>query len=476
MSAAEDFDLIIIGSGSGNTLLDERWAEQRVAMIDGGTFGGTCINVGCIPTKMFAYPAETAREALELDRLGVRMAREAVDWPGMRDRIFGRIDPISEGGLEYRRSQENVTVFTENCRFIDQHTVRTDSGRELRGAQIVIAAGARAVLPDIPGIDLPGVHTSDTVMRLERLPQRIVILGGGFIAAEFASIFSGLGAQVIQCNRSQRLLREHDELIAERFTEAARRQWDLRLGTTISSLREREGGGLEVVLQSTEHAGDLPEESIEADVVLLATGRVSNADRLGAAEVGFDVAEGILQVDPEQRVLSQGQPVEGIFALGDVCSRIQLKHFANAQARTVAHNLLADPEDLRRTDSRYVPAAVFASPQIAAVGLTEEQAREQARRKGQEITVSVQEMGDVAYGWAMEDVQGAVKLIACRDTGHLLGAQVIGHDAATLIQPLVQAMSFGLDAHSMARGQYWIHPALTEAVENALLGLETADS
>lgn len=461
----EDFDLIIIGSGSGNTLLDDRWQGRKVALIDSGIFGGTCLNVGCIPTKMFAYPAETSQEALGLERLGVSMSRDAVDWPGIRDRIFGRIDPISQGGLEYRESQPGVEVITETVRMTGHHTVSTEPGRRLRGAQIVIAAGARSVIPSIPGIDLPGVHTSDTIMRLERLPERLVILGGGFIAAEFAAIFTGLGVEVIQCNRSQRLLREHDDLIAERFAEAASRQWDLRRGTTIERIDAAEDR-LAVTL------GGEQAETVTADAVLVATGRVSNADRLGAAEAGFDVIDGILQADPEQRVLSGGRPVEGVFALGDVCSQIQLKHFANAQARTVGHNLWAAPNQMRRTDERFVPAAVFSTPQIAAVGLTEEQARELADRQGFEITVKVQEMGDVAYGWAMEDGGGAVKLIARKDTGELLGAHLIGHEAANLIQPLVQAMSFGLDAHRMARGQYWIHPALSEVVENALLGLD----
>ena len=210
---------------------------------------------------------------------------------------------------------------------------------------------------------------------------------------------------------------------------------------------------------------------MRADVVLVATGRRSNADRIGAAEAGLDVRDGVVAVDAQQRVLSDGRPVTGVWALGDICSPVQLKHLANAQARTVAHNL-THPQDLRATDQRYVPHAVFSDPQIAAVGLTEEQARRLAEREGFAITVKVQDYGDVAYGWAMEDSAGLVKLIARKDTGQLLGAHLIGAEASILIQPLVQAMSFGLDAHTMARGQYWIHPALSEVVENALLGLD----
>ena len=173
------------------------------------------------------------------------------------------------------------------------------------------------------------------------------------------------------------------------------------------------------------------------------------------ARARFEVGE-ITRTDVAQAEASQAQSEADL---------------ANAQARTVAHNL-THPQDLRATDQRYVPHAVFSDPQIAAVGLTEEQARRLAEREGFAITVKVQDYGDVAYGWAMEDSAGLVKLIARKDTGQLLGAHLIGTEASILIQPLVQAMSFGLDAHTMARGQYWIHPALSEVVENALLGLD----
>lgn len=208
---------------------------------------------------------------------------------------------------------------------------------------------------------------------------------------------------------------------------------------------------------------------LTGDALLVATGRRPNGDHLdvGAAGVGMHL-DGRVRVDAHQRVLSPaGELVAGVFAMGDVSSEYQLKHVANHEARVVQHNLL-HPGDLRASDHRFVPAAVFTEPQIASVGLTERVAREQ----GLNIAVAVQEYGDVAYGWAMEDTESFCKLIAERGTGRLLGAHVLGAHAATLIQPLIQAMSFGLTAADMATGQYWIHPALSEVVENALLGLQ----
>ncbi|RUQ20467.1 MULTISPECIES: mycothione reductase [Kocuria] len=460
-----EYDVVVVGSGSGNSLINHEWRDKKAAIIDGGVFGGTCLNRGCIPTKMFAYPATTARHGLEIDALGVTMERQQVRWREIRDRIFGRIDAISESGKEYREGLENVDLYSEYATFQDPHTLVTASGQRVRGRHVVIAAGSRAVRPNIPGIDLPGVHTSDTIMRIEELPKRVVIVGGGFIAAEFAGIFSGLGSEVIQANRSERVLREHDADVATRFAEVAGQQWDVRLNTGIDAI-EQVDGALSVTLREGNST-----TTETADVVLVATGRVSNVDSLGAESVGLDVDNGVLSVDEYQRVLSGGQPVPGLWALGDVSSEIQLKHLANAQERTVQHNI-HHPEDLRSTDQRFVPHAVFTNPQIAAVGLTESEAREKAQTEGFEISVKIQDFGDVAYGWAMEDHVGFVKLVARKDTGELLGAHLIGTESSMLIQPLIQAMSFGLTAHEMARGQFWIHPALTEVVENALLGLD----
>ena len=188
---------------------------------------------------------------------------------------------------------------------------------------------------------------------------------------------------------------------------------------------------------------------------------------LDAHLAGIDVTDdGQVVVDEYQRTTARG-----IFALGDVSSPYQLKHVANHESRVVRENLLRDWDDtanLVRSDHRFVPSAVFTEPQIATVGLTEAEARE----AGYDIVTKVQDYGDTAYGWAMEDTTGIAKLIGDRATGRILGAHIMGYQASSIIQPLIQAMSFGLTAPEMARGQYWIHPALPELVENALLGLE----
>lgn len=456
------FDLVVIGSGSANAVIDDRFADQRVALIERGVFGGTCLNVGCIPTKMYVHPADLARTASESGRLGVDLELRQVHWPAIRDRVFGRIDHIAAAGERYRATSDNVTLYRTSARFVGPRTLRLDTGETFTGGQVVIAAGSRVDVPDLPGLDEVDYHTSDTVMRLERLPTSMIIIGGGYVAAEFAHVFSSFGTQVTMINRTDRLLRQEDAEVAERFTEQISRYVDVERRQ--EPQRVTTGGDGSITVLTRDAAGR--SRAFSAEVLLIATGRRPNSDTLDLHEAGVEVDDrGLVVVDAQQRTSAAG-----VFALGDVSSPHQLKHVANAEARVVRHNLL-HPDDPIRSDERAVPHAVFSDPQIAAVGLTEEQ----AKARGVRYVSASKPYGEVAYGWAMEDSAHFVKLLADPDTGLLLGAHILGPEAANLIQPLIQAMTFGLPARQMARGQFWIHPALAEVVENALLELPLSE-
>ena len=455
------FDLIVIGAGSGNSIIDERFAHQRVALLDNGRrFGGTCLNYGCIPTKMFVLPADYLTSPADAARVGVHLDAASADWAQVRDRIFGRIDPISDAGRDWRAESPNVTLFRETGRFIGPKTLRVGD-EEMTAEKIVIAAGSRAVIPPLPGLSAAfeaGVaHTSDTIMRIGALPPRIIILGTGYIGSEFAHVFSAFGSSVTMIGRSARVLGREDEAIAERYTSVLAEAIDLRLERDITDISVADG-----VVTVTMRRRDGSVDAVESDLLLVATGRTPNGDTLDvqASGVATDAA-GFVLVDDQQRT-----SVPGIWALGDVSSPWMLKHVANHEARIVAHNLL-EPQHPARRDARPVPHAVFGHPQVASVGLTEREARE----GGLDVVVAVQDYAGTAYGWAMEDRDSFVKVVADRRTGCLVGAHVIGPQASVLIQPLIQAMSFSLSVSEMARGQFWIHPALTEVVENALLGL-----
>ncbi|MCG5433785.1 mycothione reductase [Mycobacterium sp. MYCO198283] len=456
-----DFDLAIIGTGSGNTILDSRYADKSVAICEQGTFGGTCLNVGCIPTKMFVYAAEVAAHVRDAARFGVDAHLDGVRWPDIVSRVFGRIDPLGDAGERYRRAAANVTVFDSHTRFgtsrpDDGYALLTAAGDEFTATQVVLAAGSRIVVP--PAIAACGVdfHTSDTIMRIPELPEHLVIVGGGYVACEFAHIFSALGSRVTLVVRGSTLLNGTDDTVGERFTAMAAKKWELRTHRNVVDATQHRSG-------ATLNLDDGSE--LHADAVLVATGRRPNGDRLGAENAGVALDGARVVADCYQRTSARN-----VFALGDVSSPYQLKHVANQEARVVRHNLLEDWDDtesLWTSDHRYVPSAVFTDPQIASVGMTENE----AVAAGYTVKVKVKDYADVAYGWAMEDTTSFAKLIVCDETGTLLGAHIMGYQASSLIQPLVQAMSFGLGAQEMARGQYWIHPALPEVVENALLDL-----
>ncbi len=457
------FDLIIIGAGSGNTIIGPDHDDWDIAIVERGPFGGTCLNVGCIPSKMLVYAAEVARLAGEVGpRLGLRTRSDGADWPAVRDRVFGRIDPIAANGASYRRDASNITVYTSQARFVGVREL--DVGSEIISAErVVLAAGARPHVPTIPGLEEAGYHTSDSIMRIDELPQRLGVLGGGYIAAELGDAFAAFGSEVHFVIRGDRLLRKEDHDIARRLTELYQRKhrvWD----QTVIAGAQRDGDDTVLQLRNTsddERGRHINE--LRVDALLVATGRIPNSDLLQVRNCGVEIDEhGYVVTDPYLRT-----GVAGVWALGDITNPVQLKHVANHEARVVTHNLTAHPEDLRAVDHRFVPHAVFGHPQVAAVGLTEAQ----AETAGYALRVHIQPYSATAYGWAMEDTTGFVKLIADTSTRRLLGAHIIGPQASTLIQQLVQGMTFGRTVDEMARDQYYIHPALPEVLEQALLEL-----
>jgi mycothione reductase len=460
-------DLLIIGTGSGNSLVTPELEGLDIGIIEQGRFGGTCLNVGCIPTKMYVLPADRVVEAQEARRLGVAFGEPTVDWPAIRNRVFGRIDPIADGGESYRRGQDFVTVHAEHARFVGERRLRLASGVEVSADKVVIAAGSRAHgLASVPELAEPdpdrGLHTSDTIMRIDDLPRSIVVIGGGFVGCEFAHVFSAFGVQVTQVQRSAVLLSHHEAEVAEAYTRAASRRYDVRTRSTVESA-SYDGSAWTIAVRGPDGM-----EQVTAEIVLLALGRTPNGDLLDVAAAGVDLDdEGRVVVDDEQRASAAD-----VWALGDVSSHFQLKHVANAEARTVAHNLAVAfgrvDGPSRSSDHRFVPHGVFGHPQIAAFGPT----RAELEESGTAFVSTTQAYGDIAYGWALEDEGHFLTVHADPATRRVLAAHCIGPMATTLIQPLVQAASFGQDAHEVARGQYWIHPALAELVENALLGLD----
>ena len=445
-------DLLIIGAGSGNTIIGPEHDHLDIAIAEPAEFGGTCMNRGCIPSKMLIYAADLALNAENARELGVNSSLSNVDWTGIQERIFGRIDPIAEAGLQYRKSLENVTVYRDKANFLSDKTLGI-SGNEVTADQIVISAGANPVVPEFKGLSDTPFHTSDSIMRITSLPKRLVIIGGGFIAIEMAHIFGAFGSEVIIILRGEEFLSEADCSIRERITEIYSDRFTVYFSEEIEHVSYNEEFVIELKKGGT----------LAADQLLIATGRAPNTEFLDPQKGGIECDnDGYVLTDEYLRTSS-----EGVWALGDVTNPLQLKHTANAEARVVAHNLL-NSDNLIKIDRSDIPKAVFGNPQIATVGFTEDE----LLQKNIPYSKSIRSYSDTAFGWAMEDEQGFVKLLTDPSSQLLLGAHIIGYQASILIQQLVTAMSVSITVEELAKNQLYIHPALTEVVEQALLGFE----
>lgn len=460
-------DLVILGAGSGRSLAGLA-TDLDVALVEERKMGGTCLNVGCIPTKMYVLPADRVVEAREAATLGVSFPAPTVDFPAIRDRIFGRIDPISEHHADEEHERDGLTVYDATARFTGERRIELSTGEVLTADRIVVAAGSRPRLLSVPGLDrvdpAAGVHTSDTVMRLDALPERMVIVGGGFIACEFAHVFEAYGVGVTIVEFTDSLLPAEDDEIRRRYTSTMSERMPVHVSSEVVDAVRSDG------VWHLDVDGPDGRFGLDAEAVLVAVGRTPNGDRLDAAAGGIDMDEaGRIVVDGQQRTSAPG-----VWALGDVSSHWPLKHVANHEARVTDHNVRVDvgllDADPIESDHRFVPHAVFTHPQVAAFGPT---ARD-LDRDGVRYVTATHPYSGIAYGWALGDTEGFLTVYADRDSRRVLAAHCIGPQASVIIQPLLQAASFDQDASQLARGQYWAHPALTEIVENALLKLPFA--
>ena len=447
----DEYDVVIVGAGSGN-MIPFDLGGRRIAIVERDRFGGTCLNRGCIPSKMLVYVADVAETIRTAGGYGVNAQLLGTDWPAVRDRIFARTDQVSDDGRQWRE-RNGVDVYTGVARFVAPKVLEVD-GQELRAERMIVAAGSRPTIPEIPGLrDIP-FHTTDTIMRIDALPASMIVIGGGYVAAEMCHILGAFGTQVTIVERESKLLGALDDEIALRFTEGYSERFDVRLSARVTKV-EATAHGYAVHVDGGPRPG-----VVEAETILVATGRTPNSDVLDVEAGGIATDENGLVVTDDECATN----LPGVWAIGDITNRIQLKHLANAQMRIAVHNAF-HPESPRRSHFAVLPSAVFADPQVASVGSTERALREQGRA----FDVARRNYSDTAFGWAARDTTGFVKLIADPATRLLLGAHIIGPDASTLIQPLVQAMSLGNTLDQLAREVLYIHPAATEVVAQALL-------
>lgn len=445
------FDLVVVGTGSGldvaNALAREGW---RVAVVEKGDVGGTCLNRGCIPSKMLIHSADVAETIRASATFGLDAELRGVDFETLMGRVREHVEGESRNLARALTKSENPRFFVGEGRFVAAKRLRVGE-TELVAPKFLLAPGARPRIPDIPGLAEAGYLTSTDALSRPTLPSSLVIVGGGFVAAELGHFFSALGTNVTVVQKHDVMLNRDDRELSERFTQAFARRHRVILSATVTSVR-RAGAGVRVEVD-VEGARQV----LEADDVLVAVGLTPNGDTLDLHQTSVGTTPGGHIVVDEH--LETSAP--GVFALGDAVGRHNLKHAANHEAGYVFNNLRS-PEEMLAVNYQAMPRAVFSSPQVAAVGETEDQ----LRASGVPYLVGRSEFLETAMGKAIEAREGFVKILAARGSGEILGCHVMGPEAATLIHEVVLAMTFGMRAEDIA-GTIHIHPALSEVVARA---------
>jgi len=456
------FDLIVIGSGAGMNVAANAVAHGlRVAVIDRGPLGGTCLNRGCIPSKVMLYPAEVIRQIEEAQTVGVHARVERVDL----DRIMQRVwQIVLDGRREMERGvehSEQLAFYNTDGAFVSDYTLAVGDER-IAADRIVIAAGARPLIPPVEGLEETGYLTSATVFDLQKPPESLVIVGGGYIAAEFAHFFSAIGTVVTVVGRNPRLVPQEEPEVSALLQ--ARLSRHCQVHTDHEAVRATTRNGRKVLVARDRADGQLHE--FAGHEILVAVGRRSNADLLKPEKTGVETdAHGWIVVDPYLRTTK-----ENIWALGDATGKHMFRHTANYEADVVWRNAFTGHQ--HPVDERAIPHAVFTYPEIASVGLTEAQALEQAG--DQHILVGVKKYQDTAKGYAMGEEDGFVKVIVEEATGRILGAHIIGPHAVILIQSLVYLMNTEQGNYLPLAWAQTIHPALSEVVVGAFGNLRHA--
>jgi mycothione reductase len=454
----ESFDIIVIGSGSG-MLIASVAVDQglKVALVEHGKMGGTCMNVGCVPSKMLIHPADVITAIKESSKLGIHATVDSVDFKNIMNRMHTLVTHDTAHQAAAVEATLNLTWFKEKCEFLSDYTLQVGE-RIVTAPKIFIVSGARTAAPQIKGLDKIGYLTSDTVLELETPPQSIIIVGGGYIGMEYGHFFSQMGVKTTVLQRPNRILPDEEPEISDLLKiEMGQR---MEIFTGFEALEAKQDGNLKTIVARNRQDGS--QREFQAEALMIGTGRVSNADLLKPEKTGVKLDDhNFIRVDEYLETSKKN-----IWALGDTIGVQMFKHAANYEAGIAWHNSIHDHRV--KVDFSAVPHAVFTHPQVASVGLTVEQAKNQKHR----VLVGVALYKDTAMGAAMGYVDGFVKVIVDAQSGKILGAHIIGPEASILIQEIVNAMASGNGSFSPIAQAMHIHPALSEVVQNAFGTLE----
>jgi glutathione reductase (NADPH) len=411
-----DFDLFVIGAGSGGVRAARVAAAYgaRVAVAEEYKVGGTCVIRGCVPKKLLVYGAHFAEDLDDAAMFGWDVPQKRFDWPTLRDNVLAEVTRL-EGAYTETLTNHQVEIFHERALLTGPNSLKLSGGKEITADKILIATGARPSMPDLEGVE--HAISSNEVFHLDRLPKRIVIAGGGYIANEFAGIFHEFGSQVSLVNRTDTMLRGYDQQIVDRLIQISLRKGiDFKFNATIDRIARGDDGRLHVAMTGC--------DDIEADQVLFATGRQPNTEGLGLEDVGVELGEnGQIKVDADNRT-----NVASIFAVGDVTDRIQLTPVAIREGQAFADTFFGNKP--HQVDYTCIPSAVFSHPPLAGVGMTEGQAR---NRLGA-VKVYTSDFRPMKNVLAGRNERSLYKLVVDGGTEQIVGIHMIGPDAPEILQ------------------------------------------
>ena len=448
----KDYEVIVIGSGAGSVLVEETLSHGlKTALVDKGPTGGTCLNVGCIPTKMIVFPADRIVEMQEARKHGIHAEVKNIDFAGIMESMRMKIGSSRDHMRQGIKQTEGLDFYETEAHFVEDYTLDA-GGEKIRGKKIFIASGARPSIPHLKGIDGIDYLTNESALDLTSKPESLIIIGGGYIAVEFGHFFAAMGTEVTLLQKARRLIKEEEPEICAHLERKMQERMTVHTHTEALETERVDGG-----VQVTAEDGDTGElKQYQAEQILIGAGRRSNADLLKVENSGVQTDErGYIIVDNFFKTSKTN-----IWAFGDAVGRKMFRHAANHEAQIVFQNGIHG--DKIEMDFNKVPHAVFSYPPVASVGMTEAEAQ-----KGHDVLVGKAMYSDVAKGEAMRDEDSFAKIILEKKTGKILGCHIIGPHAPILIQEVINAMTVGETVLPLIQGMR-IHPALPEVIGAAL--------
>ena len=450
------FDVIVIGAGSGLTISSEAAGKGlKVAVIDEGPFGGTCLNRGCIPSKMYIHSADVIEEIQRSHLFGIRAKMTGIDWNKIVKRVTGTVDKKAKMVEQGNRATKNITVYKARAKFVGKKTLQVGKDT-ITADKVFICAGTRPSVPPIPGVDKVKYITSDEALRLKKQPKSMVVIGGGYISAELVHFFGTLGTKVTVLQRRPLMLANEDEDVSKAFTKVFAKKHKVVLKANNFRVFKK---GKDIAVEYT--VGGKKQVAV-GEQLLMATGRKPNTDILDIAKTGVQTNE---RGDVKTNEFMETN-VPGIWAIGDIAGVYLFKHSANLEAEYAVHNAF-NPKDKVKVPYHAMPHAVFSSPQIGGVGMTEQKLKE----KKIPYVVGKYNYHDAAYGYSIEDRDGFVKVLADPKTRRILGCHIMGTNASILIHEVIVAMKHKLGVDGILNAVH-IHPALPEVVQRAFANIE----